>query len=192
MKSKVFVSVIIFLLNLCNVYSQDSSVKFLIQSDGTMLTEDGKGYQIIIFDGESQEEIFNKLIIGVTAIFVDPKSVISTVENQLISISGVRGIQRDVGGLWGNSMVYFHYVIKIHIKEGRVKVDSPSFSLLSFDSGYIQDDIPGWLVAQKIFTKDGQPNKKKEIYYDFYNRVNESFSSLINQILNYSASNEEW
>ena len=105
MKSKVFLSVIIFLLNLCNVYSQDSSVKFLIQSDGTMLTEDGKGYQIIIFDGESQEEIFNKLIIGVTAIFVDPKSVISTVENQLISISGVRGIQRDLGGLWGNSMV---------------------------------------------------------------------------------------
>ena len=59
-----------------------------------------------------------------TTIFVDPKSVISTVENQLISISGVRGIQRDLGGLWGNSMVYLAHLQSSVFKLSKDLIDS--------------------------------------------------------------------
>lgn len=192
---KLRVLLVIFISLMINpgfLYSQENSVKFSLNHDGTMLTEDGKNFKVIQYDGESKESIYNKLLLGITSLFNDPKTVISKLENQMISLSGIQGINWNVKGLLGTIRVDFHYVIKFHIKDNRVKVDSPYFTMLSFSSGGSQRDISGWLVAQKIFTKEGQPNTKKENNYQFYNDINNTFNTLVSQILNYTTTQEDW
>lgn len=189
---RLFMTIVCLMMNLGFVYSQEKTVNFILQPDGIMLTNEGKDFQIINYEGESQEIIYNKLLMGVSSIFNDPKTVISKVENQIISISGIQGVNWIVGGMLGTVRVDFHYVLEFHIKDNRVKVDSPYFTMLSFSSGGTQSDIGGWLVSHKIFTKDGQPNMKKENNYKFYNDVNESFSKLTSTILNYTETEEDW
>lgn len=185
-------TMVCIMLNIGVIYSQERTVNLHLHQDGKMLTKEGKDFYIIQYEGKSQEIIYNQLLVSVSSIFNDPKTVISKVENQLISISGIQGVDWNVGGMLGTIRVNFHFVLKFHIKDNRVKVDSPYFTMLSFSSGGTQSNIGGWLVSHKIFTKDGQPNIKKEKNYEFYNNVNKTFSTLITSLLNYTETQEDW
>ena len=84
-----------------------------------------------------------------------------------------------------------HYVLKIHIKDYKVKIDAPYFTLLSFSTGGTQGDIEGWTKSHKFFNKDGTPSNKKN-QRQFYLDVNEAFNGAINMIFNYNKIEEDW
>jgi hypothetical protein len=167
------------------------TVTFEWQPDGSMLTKDGETYEVVYYDGKTKEELYNELLVSVSSLYNNPQEIISTVENKLISINAIMSIPRYVGGLLGRVDTNFHYVLKIHVKDGKIKVDAPYFTLLTFSTGGTQQDIEGWTRAQKFFKKDGTPSDKKG-EREFYFNVNSTFNELINAILKLEADNDDW
>lgn len=183
---------ILFFLN-CFISTKVTaqSVTFEWQPDGSMLTNNGEMYEVIPFDGKSAEELYDNLMVSVSSIYNDPNQTISSVENKLISVYAIHEVVWDCGGILGEVVVNFHYTLKLHIKDAKVKVDAPHFTLLTFSTGGSQSNIEGWVKAQKFFNEDGTPNPKKG-KGEFCLRVNTSFNSLINNIINIENDNEDW
>ena len=186
---KIFITLCIAFIGL-NSFAQSNEVYFEWQPSGRMLSKDGTDFQIIQLEGKPKETIYNELLLSVSSLFNSPKDTISSIENQLISVNAIQPIIWKVGGLLGAVKVDIHYVLKIHIKDGKVKIEAPYFSLLSFSTGGTQDNIEGWIKAQKFFNPDGTPNNKKG-KGEFCNDINNSFNSLIDKILNNKVQ-EEW
>ncbi|MBO5878378.1 MAG: hypothetical protein J6Q29_02785 [Alistipes sp.] len=173
-----------------NIFAQTDSVYFEWQPDGTMLTKEEADFLIIDYKEKTKEELFKDLLLSSSSIFNSPKDTISPIENQLISINAIQPVIWKVGGLLGAIEVNIHYVLKIHIKDEKIKIDAPYFTLLSFSTGGTQDKIESWTKAQKFFNSDGTPSNKKG-RAEFYQDINNSFNNLIDQLLNHKAQ-EDW
>ena len=65
--------------------AQNSS--FRLQPDGTFLTIDNAKYLVKEFPNTSREELFNKLLVNISSLFISPQDVISSVPNEMISIN---------------------------------------------------------------------------------------------------------
>ena len=186
---KLFFTLCTLLISM-NIFAQTNSVYFEWQQNGTMLTKEGADFLIIDYKGKTKEELYKGLVLTSSSIFNSPKDTISPIENQLISINAIQPVIWKVGGLLGAIEVNVHYVLKIHIKDEKIKIDAPYFSLLSFSTGGTQDNIEGWTKAQKFFNSDGSPNNKKG-RAEFCQDINNSFNNLIYQLLNYKEQ-EDW
>lgn len=185
---------ILFLLLLLisfDAYPQTEISYFEWQPNGTMLTKDGSNFVIVDFPNKSKELLYNEILVAVSSMFNSPQHTLSSVQDQLISINAIQAVQRESGGMIGTYNVNFHYVLKIHIKDNKVKIDAPYFTLVSFEWGATQPDIEGWTKGQKFFDAEGNPNPKKQRGKFCYN-VNKQFNDLINSILNYSHTQEDW
>ena len=173
-----------------NIYAQNDNIYFEWQPNGTMLTKEGTNFQIIQLEGKSKQTLYNELLLSASTLFNSPKDTISSIENQLISIKAIQPVIWNTGGLLGGVTVNIHYVLKIHIKDNRVKIDAPYFSLLTFSTGYTQDDIEGWTSAQKFFKSDGTPSNKKG-HAQFIKDLNSAFNTIIDSIL-YAKNQADW
>ena len=187
---KIFLTLICVASICSNAYTQNDTVYFEWQPNGRMLTKDGADSQIVQIEGKSQEVLYNELLVAASSLFNSPKDTISSIENQLISINAIQPVIWKLGGLLGALEVKIHYVLKIHIKDNKIKIDAPYFSLLSFSTGGTQENIEGWTKTQKFFNSDGTPNNKKG-KAEFIKDINSSFNALIYAIIN-SKNQEEW
>lgn len=170
--------------------AQNSSVYFNWTPTGTLLTSDGKDYVIKEYEGKSKEELYNELLVSVSSLFNDPKHVVSTVENQLININAGQMVEWPYGGLLGIVPVNMQYVLKIHFKDNKIKIDAPYFTSITVGGTPVYD-IEGWAKAQKFFNPDGTFNTKKGKSI-FCRGVNIAFNNLIEAILSYNKTNNDW
>ena len=56
--------------------------------DGNFTTQDGKGYDVAMFEGKNATELFDKVKKNVALVFRSPKDVESNVDDKIISIYG--------------------------------------------------------------------------------------------------------
>ena len=180
-----------FIVSFTIINAKGQFVTFEWQPNGSMLTKNGESSQVVSFPEKTKEKLYQELLVSASSIYNNPQKTISYVENKLISINAVQPIIWNVGGLLGAVEVNFHYVLKMHIKDGKIKVDAPYFSLLTFSTGASQPNIPEWVKAQKFFKSDGTYRTKKG-KQEFCLSVNEEFNALINQILKMQAEDEDW
>lgn len=185
---KIIIVIVSFIIAF-NAKGQDVTFKW--QPDGSMLTEEGKSFQVVSFEGKTKESLYNELLVSISSMYNNPQHVVSFVENELISINAIQQVAWNVGGMVGTQKVNIHYVLKFHVKDGKAKVDAPYFTLLTFGSGGSQPDIPGWVKAQGFFNTDGTPNPKKG-RKAFCISVNQTFNDLINSILNLESDEDDW
>ena len=171
--------------------TQGQEVTFKWQPNGSMLTEEGKSYQVVSFEGKTKESLYNELLVSVSSIYNNPQHVVSSVENELISINATQPVSWHLGELVGTQIVTFHYVLKLHVKDGKVKIDAPYFTHLTFSSGGSQPNIPGWVKTQKFFNADGTPNSKRG-RGAFCISVSQNFNNLINSILKLESDDNDW
>lgn len=61
-------------------------VNFKLTSSGIFVGEDGKDYAIIPFENKSAHDIYVEILKNIHEIYNDPKEVLSTVEDESISI----------------------------------------------------------------------------------------------------------
>ncbi len=107
------------------------------------------------YDSISAENLYNKVLINTSSMYVSPKDVISKVENGLISINGVvfASDQKIYVSMLGmKQYISLNYTIAIKIKDGKVRIDIPSLNKIG-------DDMP--LTGSRngtsgIFKKDGK------------------------------------
>ncbi len=172
---KLFILLCILLFNVSLQAQQ--LVNFKLQVDGTFKSEDNKDFIVIPVEGKSAQELYNMVKINVTSQFNSAKDVLSTVENEMISVNG---ISQNCISMNAFAVFSIQYVMSFRFKEGKIRVDAPVLSRL-FTSGYPDiNPISGWLTTQRVFLKDGTPNPKKQKVIDgFENTVNSICNGLI-------------
>ncbi|MBO7294240.1 MAG: DUF4468 domain-containing protein [Bacteroidaceae bacterium] len=184
MKKILFVLLVVC-LSCGNLLAQDklNIPKFELQENGLFLSG-GKPYIVIEMPGQTKAELYKQILVNVSYCYKSPNDVISSIENEVISINGYEDT------FWGmktlGQWIYLDakYVIKIHFKDGKVRVDSPIVS----DIGPYNNDFEGRIKFDKVFKKDGSINPKRQRNVD---ESNNYFNNLIERFFNTPVSNEE-
>lgn len=121
-----FLLAIVFTLPL---FAQDKYFE-LTPNGFVSVTDTSKNFVVLDFDGKSQSELFKKFLITITTDYRSPQDVISKVENEVITINGIesKAIRRNKLG----HNFDINYTVSIHFKDGKVKIDAPTFKLTTF------------------------------------------------------------
>ncbi|WP_394657556.1 DUF4468 domain-containing protein [Halosquirtibacter laminarini] len=132
----------------------------------------------------SKSVLYQKSLIYFNSIYKSPKDVISSVEDQLITIHGVidKSIRR-------NSFHVFDmdYTITFQFKDGKVRINSPSFVLTAYTKN-MQTLHVKWtkfsfngehlgIYGKNDKLKSARAKKDLEVFYNNY--IKEYFTSII-------------
>lgn len=159
--------------------------EFSLMSDGTMQALD-KSYIVVEFPDKTKSDLYSDVLFAVSSLYASPKDVLSTSENESITINGYA---KDCLH-YGMNVMSIHYSITMLFKDGKVRVNSPQVVSIVFDGGKISTNFVGWLKTQNFFVNgevNTKPNKVKVV--EEYNR---KMNSLIYSILNYKQVQEDW
>lgn len=166
------------------VFGQNS---FIVQKSGDFLTEDGKDYFVVEFEGKSQEELYKQVLVNVHKMYVSPKDVLSSVEYESISINAITDpvyYDRVLVSAFSRKL---DYTITVQFKDGRLRVNAPVINAcITKDEANVNGFSRSnhfWDVIQnstKLFDKDGSVNKKK---VDKFNAINETINGLITALV---------
>lgn len=134
--------------------------KFQLTPNGFVNAEDNsKNYVVVDFPNKSKEEIYKKVSVMLNKKYKSSKDVISAVEPESITINAIsaKKIRRTGMHSFDN-----RYNITLSFKDGKVKIDAPSFELSTFDYGKKQEMflIGGFSLDGSSF---GIYNKKGEL-----------------------------
>lgn len=170
-------------LSTIGMYAQDKGVDFTLQKDGSFLTEDGKDYEIIQYEGLSAHEIYQKLCSNAGGVYNNPSKVMSNVEDVSIKIRALStGLVKAKMGISRDAF----YQFQIKIKDGRVRVESPMIEEelmgISYEDRYIY-----WHKYPEKWLKN---EKSKEKHKEKIIWVEVSLNSVINGVLGYSLKKE--
>ncbi len=177
---------ILFLLLLC--FPVFSNAQFLLTPKGFISSEDQtKDFVVYNFEGKSQKELFTKVLSFATSTYNSPKDVISKVENEMITLTGFQPDKIGFGGII--KMTYdLNYTLVIKIKDGKIRLDAPTFDCKSFNGDKINrltlDESNGGLgseVKVGIFKKTGKVSRDaaKEGLEKFFNALAENIKASI-------------
>lgn len=120
----------------------------LKDSGGFYNATDGNKYVIIAAPGKSVSEIKSSIISSLSSMYSNPNRVISTLGDNIINVNGYAQ-DAFAKPFAGNTQYFsFTYNIKIEIKDGKIKMDSPNFSNITrkeicrgytIDTRYVED-----------------------------------------------------
>ena len=183
---KSILSIVLILSIFPFLSAQNSS--FRLQPDGTFLTIDNAKYIVKEFPNTSREELFNKLLVNISSLFISPQDVISSVPNEMISINAYAD---DIPFLTVPSAmgkVSFapgtHYVIKIYVKDNKVRIDAPIITGIG-KAGQVE--FTYWMNQYKLYKKGEKNPKHLDVFDSFHNH----FDNLIQNILRANTAVEE-
>lgn len=161
---------------------------FTLTPDGFVNTNDeGKGFVVFETTG-TQQELYNKAKTYLMKLYRSPKDVLSESAPETITINGIStdAVQKKAMGMVAVSYD-MNYTIVLQFKDGKVRVDAPSFSLYSDGSGkpikmYLKGKSNGGVgseVINTIYNTKGQLKAKyaKDQLESFFN---DYIQSLIN------------
>lgn len=130
-----------FLCLLCSTIfvNAQNQVNFKMQSDASFKSEDGRDFIVIPFEGKSVQDLYKMVNINVTTQYVSAKNVLNSVENEVISVNGIKdGVAIKKNKNEKNShfkqrkpvenTVYtfsFRYVLNFRFKDGKIRIDAP-------------------------------------------------------------------
>lgn len=180
MKHIIFIQTFIF-INFC--FGQE--MFFVLTPNGFETVEVSENdFLVINFPNKTKAGLYKESLIYFNSIYKSPKNVISTVENEIITINGFAGnsIRRN-----GMHVFDMDYNIVIKFKDNKVRIDKPSFKLTTFT-----DHQQVLHVKWKKFSVDGsnlgiygkkdklKSKKAKEDLELFYNSYIAKFINSLN------------
>ena len=116
-----------FLLILVSSISNAQYVsKLKMNYEGNFTTQDGKDYDVAVFEDKNAIELFDKVKKNVALIYRSPKDVESNIDDIIISIYGYA--PNCVKFNWGISPfnLSFHYSLKFQFKDGKIRIEVPN------------------------------------------------------------------
>ncbi len=162
-----------------------ANAQFTLTPDGLVPTDNpDMDYIVVPFEGQSAEELYNKAKVYLLSIYVDPKNVLSSVENSAITINGISENSIKIFKAKRYSGLGINYTISIAFKDGKMRVNIPSIQKIFFDNGaefYITGNsflLGGFIV----FSNNGkiQNEVAKESIEDFFNNDINNLVSAMN------------
>lgn len=164
--------------------------KFKLDSkvNGIYNDTDGKDFVIITAEGKSASDIKSSIISTLSSMYTNPSNVISTLGDNIINVTAYAS-DAFIKPFGDTNMYYsFTYNIKIEIKDGKIKVDSPSFSNITERSVFMGQTldisrIDTIKMYMELFLARAKGQAK-----DFEN----IFNSHITKIVSGLSSNSDW
>ena len=101
-------------------YSQDI---FALTPDGFRDSE-GADYVVFEFEGKTQKELYDAVLLKINTSYVSPKDVLSSIESVNITINGFT--QKLFK--WNGAVFDVNYTISFMFKDGKVRVNAPSLN----------------------------------------------------------------
>lgn len=119
-------------------------VPFKMQPNGTYLTEDGKDYQIVEFEGKTAQELYGMVLLNAKQLFYDAKDIIVGNEPFNVSINAKFDVPKEaLGPFYTESVIVFEGRVDyaLSFKDGRIKIEAPKIgetlhSVFDFNSTY--------------------------------------------------------
>lgn len=142
--------------------NSQQKIDFHLSQTGKFLTEDGDDYLVIPFEGKSAHDIFLEVVQNVNSLYKSPKEVLSTIEDQSISIFAMGSpIAYDkILGLTREG--YGYYTIKILVKDNKIRFELPKIDKVSFGSGDHKTTVSYSYQIGEYFDKKGIVKSKRE------------------------------
>lgn len=180
-------NILLFMVALLHVITtvnaQDKGVDFKLQKDGSFLTEDGKDYEIVQYEGLSAHEIYQKLCSNAGGVYNNPNKVMSNVEDVSIKIRALSTGLVKFG--WTARDAYYQFQIKI--KDERVRVEAPIIENELMKLSYNDMGSTWWPKYANKWLKNEMSIKKNK---DKIVWVEINLNSVINGVLGYSLTKE--
>lgn len=154
---------------------------FTITTDGYYRAPDGKDYIVYPFEGKSAREIYSLICTNVARVYNSPQKVMSSVENTSVAIHAYADdilYQKSYLGL-----KFFYegtYNLLIEIKDGRVKVNAPSFGMQTGQSETINRIKTAEKILSDFFDKNGRVRENRTIWKTYAEqRINSIYKTLL-------------
>ena len=160
--------------------------------------EETKDYIVMEFANYAQDSLYNKIMKYILSTYRSPKDVISEIKPEMVTLNGFQPacislskVKKWNGQNWSNSGFYdMLYTITIRVKEGKIRIDAPTFECTMVESGgkknrlvmYGSNGGFGSEVRVGLFKKNGMPASKNAIIMleDFFNTFCEKLAASIN------------
>lgn len=106
--------------------------QFTLTTQGMRTAANGESYQVYEMPGKTQAAIYKDALLYLNGIYANPKEVLSMVEGEMITISA-----REPNMVRRNKLHVFNmdYSISLEFKDGKMKVNAPSFTLTTITNG---------------------------------------------------------
>lgn len=169
--------------------SANGKFKFFRDTEGFYNDTDKNNYVVISAPGKSIGEIKSSIMSSLSSMYSNPGRVISTLGDNIINVNGYAqdAFQKPFAG---NIQYFsFNYNIKIEIKDGKIKLDAPTFSNVkrkeiyqgyyTLDTRYVTAE--DMLSDLKLFCDETQQEKMAAL-----------FNAHINKIVAGLSSNSDW
>lgn len=179
--------VILFLMISSNSWAQLS-----LTSNG-FVNDSIKEQKFILVDvpNKTQQQLYNAALTFVTTLYVSPKDVLSTIDNEVITINGVGKECIKAKNAMGIPINFnINYTIALRFKDGKMRIDIPSINKMYYQgvnlyiSGSNIGSMSGDIV---IFKKNGDVRKedaKKSLEEYFNNYIELLRQNVVNEDTN--------
>ena len=166
---------------------------FTISADGHYRSADGKDYIIYQFDGKSAKDIYTLICSNVSKVYNSPQSVMSTVENSSVAIHAFADDILYQKSYLGIKFFYEGtYNLLIEIKDGRVKINAPSFGMQTGQSETINRTKTAENILSDFFDKKGRLKGNRVIWKSYAEqRINSIYKTLLG-LGNTKDTNNDW
>ncbi len=180
------------LLICLGVQAQEKKVNFKLQPTGAFLTEDGKEFAVVEFEGKSSSELYSMVKSYAMLLYNDPDKVISESGGNMISMYAYCEEMCVVSSMGAKGIYGGHYKLMFRFKDGRIRVDAPSIDEeLPMNGGFMTGTIgiPSRVFlsdyAKKVCNGNSKKNKEKKEYLESV------VNNPINYLLGFSQSNKQ-
>ncbi|NQX42538.1 protein of unknown function [Pedobacter steynii] len=134
--------------------AQDKASEFTLTSNGFINSADStKNYVVVDMQGKSQQDLYKKSLIYLSGLYVSPKEVLSTIENESITVNSTAKNAIKMKVLFLNPSWDVNYTITFQFKDGKLRIADPTVNRMYTTTGDVSR-------TATINPSDGQNNKE--------------------------------
>lgn len=152
-----------------------SFVSVYMNHGGAFQFENGSNYTVLNFEGKSDKELYDEMMMNILYLYIQPNDVVCGVDGKMIKVRGHMsniGFIKDGTSYTGNA----YYQIYFYIKNGKVKILAPIFENIRY--ARISEIKPSELATLYIQSADQSDLIK----------IQNNLNSTLNYILGLEAS----
>lgn len=153
------------------------------EKTGFYNANDGKDYIVITAEGKTISDIKSSVMSTLSSMYANPSKAISTLGDYIINVTGYASDAFKYIRLDNIQRYSFTFNIKIEIKDGKLRIDSPSFSSIikktSFMGQIINTDYitANDMYADLMFAKDLNHSNEQ---VNIENIINSHITKIVN------------
>jgi hypothetical protein len=175
----------------------DNKCNFILNTNGTYTTVDGKDYVIIKEDSMKAKTLYNKVKANITKMFKNPNLVMSSTEPTIIKVRYVDnlayvGSKSIMSSLMGDDHYNGYVNLVFEFKDGAMKISAPVVEDELWNTPVLENQSTTNMyfsdAVKKYFKKGKRTTNKKKLAR--LNTMEYAVNSTINQLIDIKS--EEW